>query len=79
MLERLRLVRVELLDAARRQRRAQPLVGLLRERRVGRRDRRQPAGRRDDGVRVRPAGLGRRRQPPERLLEELVLVAGDDG
>ena len=77
--ERFGLVRVELLDPARTKRRYQPIVRTVRERRKCRRDRRHPVRRRDDWVRI-PAERGRRRgQSRQDLLQQPILVSGDDG
>ena len=78
VLERLGLVRVELLDAPRRQRPAQPVVGLLRERRERCGYGRQAVSRRDDRVGIPPErrpGLG---QPGQGVLKGSILVAADD-
>ena len=55
-MERLGLMRVELLDAAGRQRAAQPVVGLFRERRERCGYGRQAVSGRDDGVGLPPSG-----------------------
>ena len=78
MLERLGLVRVELLDTPGRQRAAQPVVGLLRERRKRRGNGRQAVSGRDDGVGIPPERRPRLGQPAQGFLEGSILVAADD-
>ncbi len=80
VLERFRLVRVELLDAARRPARRAAARRFRPETAANDRgDRRQPVRRGDDRIGIAPHRRRRGRQPPQRLLQRAVLVSGDDG
>jgi hypothetical protein len=78
VLERLGLVRVELLDAARRERSAQPIVGVVGKRREGGGNRRQPVRRGHDRIGVPPERRARGGQAAERVLKGAILIAADD-
>ena len=76
--KRFRLVRVELIYPAARERRLEPRVDAVRVGGKRRRDRRQTVRRGDDRVRPVPAHRGAGgRQAAEDLLQRTVFVSGD--